>query len=250
MVRGRRENPEAAPSRQLQISRAFRQRRAQDLQAMKDRLSQLETENEQLRKDTQLLNQQVWNCRGTGRDPNGFPTEQQQACGRCSGLQLELERLRNNARQFDRTEPHVQAPLPSSSSYASGSQSTSPSSVASSAQPSMFMTGPPQAAVSGPAASFNGQTVIPVGQQHLVRPLNQLGVPSSIAPTPSSTSTMSPPDGLRASVSSGSSSSYDVQRVWEESVRANGGNPNACCSGFFTCDENGHILVPPSPKQL
>ncbi|MCO5566232.1 hypothetical protein L7F22_019908 [Adiantum nelumboides] len=55
MVRGRRQNPDAPPSRQLEISRAFRKRKANDLQILRDRADKLERENFDLRKENERL---------------------------------------------------------------------------------------------------------------------------------------------------------------------------------------------------
>lgn len=55
MVRGRRQNPDATPSRQLEISRAFRKRKASDLQSLQDRAERLERENVDLRRENERL---------------------------------------------------------------------------------------------------------------------------------------------------------------------------------------------------
>lgn len=55
MVRGRRQNPDAPPSRQLEISRAFRKRKANDLQILRDRADRLERENVDLRRENERL---------------------------------------------------------------------------------------------------------------------------------------------------------------------------------------------------
>ncbi|PWN38526.1 uncharacterized protein FA14DRAFT_27583 [Meira miltonrushii] len=55
MVRGRRQNPDAPPSRQLEISRAFRKRKANDLQILQDRADRLERENVDLRRENERM---------------------------------------------------------------------------------------------------------------------------------------------------------------------------------------------------
>lgn len=55
MVRGRRQNPDAPPSRQLEISRAFRKRKANDIQSLRDRADRIERENADLRRENERL---------------------------------------------------------------------------------------------------------------------------------------------------------------------------------------------------
>lgn len=204
---------------------------------MKDRLMALETENEQLRKDKQLLSQQVWNCRAGDADPNGFPTEQQQACGRCTGLQLEIDRLRDDARQFvSKMGPHVQAPLymnmPSTCSSSSSSNAATTSTD--------HIDGMPL---------NNFPTVAARMPSHTASTPSQARMSLSVAATPSSVSTTSPSEAVARRISSNDTTSFDAQSIWEQSVRSNGGDPSACCSGFFRCDANGQVIVP-SPTEM
>lgn len=91
MVRGRRQNPDAPPSRQLEISRAFRQRRAKDLEELRGQLARLEEENGQLRKENEQLKALgLWGKKtGTDATPSAAGTP----CVRCSMLQTELNRM-------------------------------------------------------------------------------------------------------------------------------------------------------------
>lgn len=218
---------------------------------MKNRLTALETENEQLRKDKQLLSQQVWNCPGGDADPNGFPTEQQQACGRCTGLQLEIDRLRDDARQFvSKMGPHVQAPF-----YVAASSTIGIPSTSSAAADHTLSVLPPQ-----PSPSSRSSSGMPLSSSSMVgagMPSHAISTPSqptmslSVAATPSSVSTTSPSEAgaHRPSSTNNTTTSFDAQSIWEQSVRSNGGDPSACCSGFFRCDVNGQVIVP-SPTEL
>jgi hypothetical protein len=55
MVRGRRQDPQAPHSKQLLISRAFRQRRACALQSLRDQITHLEKECHQLKEKNKIL---------------------------------------------------------------------------------------------------------------------------------------------------------------------------------------------------
>lgn len=213
---------------------------------MKNRLTALETENEELRKEKQLLSQQVWNCRGGDADPNGFPTEQQQACGRCTGLQLEIDRLRDDARQFvSKMGPHVQAPL-----YVASSTIGMPST--SAAADYTLSVLPPQPSPSPRSSSgmpLSSSSMAGAGMpSHATSTHSQPKMSLSVAATPSSVSTTSPSEA-GAHRASSTTTSFDAQSIWEQSVRSNGGDPSACCSGFFRCDVNGQVIVP-SPTEL
>jgi hypothetical protein len=286
MVRGRRQNPDAPPSRQLEISRAFRKRKANDLQILRDRADKLERENFDLRKENERLrilfkrpsssyNTLVqYNTSNNDRSmnrisENNFNGFHHAAHDRTNSMPTNTSRrgeelIQNIQDHWSFQTGFDQLSHSSSSSYdyPIPTTSTSDGNIRNSAvsQPSEPSMQSPQ---SSTTQSFQVVDLRPETQMQMLDNLQSVHTDNDESEQQITRQEHQQQDQHRGS-SAFNQNSYttsdqqnqlplhatdqeSAQRLWELAVRANGGDTDKCCVGLFECDDQGRIKVETPP---